>query len=102
VSRAWGKLNHCVLGELNRYAKEHPAMAPDAMHHAREVWADLLSIGLEESVHQFFALQQQEAAGHVKDLESALEHCARWNRRGAKCGSRRRTTCAVTWELSLM
>ena len=73
VSREWGKLNHCVLGELDRYAMERPAMSLDAMHHAREVWADLLSTGLEESVHQFFALQQQEAAGHVKDLESALE-----------------------------
>jgi hypothetical protein len=25
-------------------------------------------------VSQYFALQQQEAAGHVKDLERALEH----------------------------
>jgi signal transduction histidine kinase len=73
VSREWGKLNHCVLGELDRYAKQHPEISLDAMHHAREVWADLLATGLEESVHQFFTLQQQEAAGHVKDLERALE-----------------------------
>jgi len=73
VSREWGKLNHCVLGQLDRYAKEHPATSLEAMRHAREVWALLLSSGLEASVHQYFTLQQQEAAGHVKDLESALE-----------------------------
>jgi signal transduction histidine kinase len=43
------------------------------MSRAREVWAILLSSGIEASVHQYFLLQQQEAAGHVKDLESALE-----------------------------
>ena len=32
----------------------------------------MCSTGIEESVGQYFQLQQQEAAGHVKDLESAL------------------------------
>ena len=73
VSREWGKLNHCVLGLLDRYVRERPATSLETMQHAREVWADLLSAGLEASVHQYFTLQQQEAAGHVKDLESALE-----------------------------
>jgi len=39
---------------------------------ARRVWAALCSTGIEESVGQYFQLQQQEAAGHVRDLESAL------------------------------
>jgi signal transduction histidine kinase len=73
VSREWGKLNQCVLAELDRYAKDTPALSLDAMTRAREVWALLLSTGIETSVHQYFTLQQQEAAGHVKDLESALE-----------------------------
>ena len=32
----------------------------------------MCSTGIEESVGQYFELQKQEAAGHVKDLESAL------------------------------
>ena len=39
---------------------------------ARRVWAALCSTGIEESVGKYFQLQQQEAAGHVRDLESAL------------------------------
>lgn len=73
VSREWGKLNQCVLAELDRYAKDTPGISLDTMTRAREVWAILLSTGIETSVHQYFTLQQQEAAGHVKDLESALE-----------------------------
>jgi signal transduction histidine kinase len=72
VSREWGQLNHCVLGELDRYAKGHPDVSIDAMSHARAVWATLCSTGIEGSVQQYFTLQQQEAAGHVADLESAL------------------------------
>jgi signal transduction histidine kinase len=33
----------------------------------------MCSAGIEVSVQEYFALQQREAAGHVKDLESALE-----------------------------
>jgi signal transduction histidine kinase len=73
VSREWGKLNQCVLAELDRYAKITSGLSLDTMSRAREVWAILLSSGIEASVHQYFLLQQQEAAGHVKDLESALE-----------------------------
>jgi signal transduction histidine kinase len=73
VSREWGKLNQCVLAELDRYAKDRPGVSLDTMMRAREIWAILLSTGIETSVHQYFTLQQQEAAGHVKDLESALE-----------------------------
>jgi signal transduction histidine kinase len=44
----------------------------EAAAEARRLWASLCSTGIEESVAQYFALQQQEAAGHVRDLESAL------------------------------
>ena len=72
VSREWGQLNQCVLRELDRYAKQHPDTTIEAMSYAREVWATLCSTGIEMSVHQYFTLQQQEAAGHLTDLESAL------------------------------
>ncbi|HEV7610696.1 MAG TPA: HAMP domain-containing sensor histidine kinase [Steroidobacteraceae bacterium] len=73
VTREWGKLNECVIFELDRYAKANPHVALDAMTRARQVWTSLCSAGIEASVQEYFALQQREAAGHVKDLESALE-----------------------------
>ena len=73
VTREWGTLNQCVLGELDRYVRRILPALLDAMARAREVWALHVSTGIEASVHQYFTLQQQEAAGHVKDLESALD-----------------------------
>jgi signal transduction histidine kinase len=73
VTREWGKLNQCVILELDRYAKANPEVSPDAMTRARQVWTSLCSTGIETSVHEYFVLQEQEAAGHVKDLEDALE-----------------------------
>jgi signal transduction histidine kinase len=73
VTREWGRLNECVIFELDRYAKANPEVSPDAMTRARQVWTRLCSTGIEASVHEYFALQEQEAAGHVKDLEDALE-----------------------------
>ena len=73
VTREWGRLNECVISELDRYAKANPEVSPDAMTRARQVWTRLCSTGIEASVHEYFSLQEQEAAGHVKDLEDALE-----------------------------
>jgi signal transduction histidine kinase len=73
VTRELGKLNECVILELDRFAKAHPGISPDAMTCARGVWTALCSTSIEESVTQYFTLQQQEAAGHVQDLERALE-----------------------------
>jgi signal transduction histidine kinase len=73
VTREWGKLNECVVMELDRYSKANPHVSLDAMIRARQVWTSLCSAGIEASVQEYFALQQREAAGHVKDLESALE-----------------------------
>ena len=49
-----------------------PSVSHAAIAAARRVWAAMCSTGIEESVGQYFELQKQEAAGHVKDLESAL------------------------------
>jgi signal transduction histidine kinase len=72
VTRELGKLNECVVDELENYTRAHPDMSHAAITAARRIWAALCSTGIEESVGQYFQLQQQEAAGHVKDLESAL------------------------------
>jgi signal transduction histidine kinase len=73
VTRELGQLTKCVILELDRYAKAHPSISLDAMSQAREVWTTLCSTAIEESVTQYFTLQQREATGHVKDLEHALE-----------------------------
>jgi signal transduction histidine kinase len=72
VTRELGKLNECVVAELDAYTAANPQISHAAVAAARRVWAALCSAGIEESVGQYFQLQQQEAAGHVGDLESAL------------------------------
>jgi signal transduction histidine kinase len=72
VTRELGKLNESVVSELENYTKSNPRISHDAVATARRLWAELCSTGIEESVGKYFELQQQEAVGHVKDLESAL------------------------------
>jgi signal transduction histidine kinase len=71
VTRELGKLNECVVAELEEYAVSTQG-SPGLIAASRRLWAALCSTGIEESVGQYFQLQQQEAAGHVQDLESAL------------------------------
>jgi len=73
VVRELGRLNVCVVDELEAYAAAHPQLDPEVMRDARGRWASTCSIGIEESAAQYFRLQQTEAAGHLNDLEKALE-----------------------------
>lgn len=73
VVRELGRLNVCVVDELEAYAVAHPQLDPDVMRDARGRWASACSIGIEESAEQYFRLQQTEAAGHLNDLERALD-----------------------------
>jgi signal transduction histidine kinase len=72
VTRELGKLNECVVAELDSYTEANPEVSHACIAAARRLWAALCSTGIEESVGQYFELQQEEAAGQVKDLESAL------------------------------
>lgn len=72
VTRELGKLNECVVAELEAYTAAHTDLSHAVTASARRVWAAMCSTGIEESVGQYFELQKQEAAGHVKDLEGAL------------------------------
>lgn len=73
VTRELDALNQCVILALNRHAKLDPALSQEAIAHAHALWAGLFGASIEGSVTQYFALQQQEALGHVRDLEQALE-----------------------------
>jgi signal transduction histidine kinase len=72
VTRELGKLNECVIAELDSFTTSNPELSHAAIAAARRIWSALCSTGVEESVGQYFQLQQAEAAGHVRDLESAL------------------------------
>ena len=72
VTRELGKLNECVVAELDTYTAAHPGLSHEASARARRIWAAMCSTSIEESVGQYFELQQQEASGQVKELESAL------------------------------
>lgn len=73
VVRELGRLNVCVVDELEAYAAARPQLDPGVMRDARRRWASACSIGVEESAAQYFRLQQTEAAGHLSDLEKALD-----------------------------
>jgi signal transduction histidine kinase len=73
VTRELGALNECVILALNRYAQLEAALSAEAIARAHALWASLFGAAIEGSVTQYFALQQQEALGQVRDLEQALE-----------------------------
>lgn len=68
-----GRLNECVSQELEDYAASHPALAPGVMAEARRRWARACTVAIGESTHQFYRLQQMEAASHIDELENALD-----------------------------
>src|SRR5258708_24300277 len=60
-----------MVAQLEAYAEEHPD-AHGAMRVARKAWAATYTRDVQDSSTQYFRLQQQEAEGHVRDLEAAL------------------------------
>ncbi|MEO5772080.1 MAG: RsbRD N-terminal domain-containing protein, partial [Burkholderiaceae bacterium] len=72
VVRELGRLNVCVVDELEAYAAAQPQLGAGVMRDARRRWASACAIDIEESAAQYFRLQQIEAAGHLSDLENAL------------------------------
>jgi signal transduction histidine kinase len=73
VSRELGRFNECVVAALESFAATHAEMPHAPLAEARSVWAGMYSVALGSSTAQYFRLQQREAAGHVADLEQALE-----------------------------
>jgi len=72
VTRELGRLNECVVIELEDYAAGAASLDGGAMAEARRIWAALYSVALSASTSQYFRLQQLEASSHVRDLEHAL------------------------------
>lgn len=72
VTRELARLNECVVVELEDYAVDGTIGAV-AMAQARRIWAQQCGDAVSASVSQYFRLQQIEAAGHIRDLERALQ-----------------------------
>jgi signal transduction histidine kinase len=68
-----GRLNEAMCIELERYAAAHPALLPGVMAEARRRWARACTVAIGESTTQYHRLQQLEAAGHIEELEAALD-----------------------------
>ena len=84
VTREWGRLQMCLVDELESYAANHPALEPGTMAAARREWTRLCCDGVSDSTAKYFELQQIEAVGHVRDLEQALEQVHELERQRAQ------------------
>lgn len=71
--REWHHLQLVVLRELERYGSAHQDVEPKAMSSARILWTEVCGEGIIDSVAQYARLQQEEAAGHLHDLQAAVE-----------------------------
>jgi signal transduction histidine kinase len=71
--REWAHLHQCILAELESYPEVAPGLAPEVMRRAREVLVRLCGEGACESAGRYNRLQQAEAAGRMRDLESAVK-----------------------------
>ena len=96
VTRELGRLNECVVVELESYAVEHPSLHSGVMAEGRKIWAQLCSVAISSSTSQFFKLQQLEASGHVKDLERALNTLREMEANVRNSGGKPPMICAAT------
>lgn len=72
VTRELGRLNECVVVELDSYCAAHPALEHGVMAAARRIWAQQHGAAIGASTSQYFHLQQVEASSHIQDLEHAV------------------------------
>ena len=73
VARELGRLNEAVVVQLEEYGRQRPELDPQVMATARRMWAGMIGTESSKSIAEYFRLREVEAAGHVKDLEEALE-----------------------------
>lgn len=73
VIHEWGHLHLTLVKELNQYELIYPATEFAVMMQARLILAQWFNDGVSESIMQYDHFRQVEAAGHVHELEQALE-----------------------------
>ncbi len=83
VVRELGRLNECVVSELESLAAGPPAQAHEVMARARQVWAQIYSVAVGASTTQYFKLQQIEATAYARSLEQGMETVRRMEQQRA-------------------
>ena len=73
VTRELGRLHLCLVDELELYERAHPALPEAVRFTARRRLAEQFNECVNGSTAEYFVLQQVEAAGHVEDLQRALQ-----------------------------
>lgn len=68
----WGHLQSQLMESFERYALAHPEHETLVMPTARRVLMRLSTAHMYQSADQYWHLHQTEAAGHVQDLQEAL------------------------------
>jgi signal transduction histidine kinase len=81
VTREWGHLQLCLAEELQSFEVGHPNLAVGVMSRAWRALAELCGQGVTDSTARYFQLQQAEAGGHVRDMQSTLEEVRNLDRR---------------------
>ncbi len=69
----WGHLHRCLFDELQAFAAAHPEFDRQAQAAATRQLIGLVHEAISESAGQYARLQQDEAAGHLRDLQNALQ-----------------------------
>ena len=82
--REWGHLQYAVLNELEDYGRAHPQLQGDVMPLARRALVRLCGEAVAESAASYERLQRTEAAGRMRELESALEQLQNLDRQRAE------------------
>lgn len=69
----WGHLHHCLFDELEAFAAAHPNVERSTLAEANRHLIGLVNEAISESTAQYARLQQDEAAGHLRDLQAAVD-----------------------------
>ena len=84
VVRELGRLNECVVAELESLAAVPPVKSGEVMARARMVWAQIYSVAVGASTAQYFKLQQIEATAYTRSLEQGLQTLQRMEQQRAQ------------------
>ncbi|MEO6002402.1 MAG: HAMP domain-containing sensor histidine kinase [Opitutus sp.] len=80
----WGHLHLCIYDELEQFAATHPEIERETMVEANRQLITLVNEAVSESTGQYARMQQDEAAGHLSDLQRAVAATKDLERRRAE------------------
>ena len=80
----WGHLHHAIFTELEQFAEAHPEIERATMVEANRQLISLVNEAVSESTGQYARMQQDEAAGHLNDLQRAVAAMKELERRRAE------------------